>query len=569
MAKIIDDPSIKTLRKLLNQADEQFRVPLYQRDYAWQEDQIDDFAADIFSLVSQRTEHFFGTLVLADDSPGADYEGQDEIRYVIDGQQRLTTSLLLLSVIRHRLAELGDRNHGRLLLSTSLSVNHEPKLYANRDNQKFLSPLLDGTLNSTAEVAGHFNQLPDSIRAKSERLFKAYERLRNHVLEQALRRARAETSDHSASEVQFLSDLANSLLQQSLFVEINVQSWQDSFAVFEGLNNRGLDLSEQDLVKNALLARAHSEDSARDSILEYERQWGEISGRVAGTKFSRFLRHYLLLHYQDVPLKRVVRQLNSHFGDSDADEMVAALDSASRSYQRITQPSRERHAGLREALSNLKELEAERSYPVVLAVLLSGIAPQGAVEILREVESLYFRRSAILGRDNKALEADFQTIAHNLYLAGESGVSDAAAAIKTLKPSDEEVLQQFRNRSKMRPSTAKFMLRRIEKHLRGGVLDATNNPTLEHILPQNPSLWDLSHSEAASFHSNLDRLGNLTLLRGSDNSALGNAPFSEKKKHYRSEGLRLNDPVVESESWGTEEIDKRQQWLARLSIEIW
>lgn len=570
MSKVIENPSIVSLGDLLDNVKRQFRIPMYQRDYAWQNDQIDDFIDDAFALADGDSEHFFGTIVLSDNSPGPPYDGKNKVRYIIDGQQRLTTALLVLASIRDLLEQLGEVDDASdLLTSTKLNRRDEPKLFANRTNQKFLTALLINKYPTQERVEELLESLDVEARQRSEKLANAYHRTRLALANRAGLSESAPLPGEAEGQGELLKGVADALLDRSFFVEINVNSWEDAFVVFEGLNNRGLDLSEQDLVKNTVLARAHAGRTDPGELTQLEVRWTRTTKRIAESKFTRFLRHYLLIHEPDVPLKRVVRVVNEHFDGRSAEEMLAEIERAAIGYERITRPSTEKNARLKDALINLSELEAVRSYPIVLAGLLR--APEQVsdlVALLANVEKLYFRRSAILQRDNKAIERDFQTIAHKLYHRDIS-FSGASNELAKLMPTDDDFVRAFKNRSHMRPKTAKYMLRRLQNHLDGsGVRVVGSDVTLEHIVPQSPSKWGLDPTQP-TVDLMIHRLGNLTLLTKSDNASLGNEAFPDKKRQYEAESLALNRTVVSCEEWTIAEIEQRQRWMADLSTLIW
>ena len=95
MSELIEVASETTLSDLLGQFRERYRIPIYQRDCSWTEDQVDDLIGDVVRMDRDKSEHFFGTIVLAESSPGSVPDDGD--RFVIDGQQRLTTAALVLS----------------------------------------------------------------------------------------------------------------------------------------------------------------------------------------------------------------------------------------------------------------------------------------------------------------------------------------------------------------------------------------------------------------------------------------------------------------------------------------
>jgi len=599
VANLIDQPKIHTLEELLSPATRQFKVPVYQRNYEWTAEQIDDFLDDIFGICDHQGEHFFGTMVFSNESPGAPDRHNENVKYVIDGQQRLITCLLFICVIRHQLIELAQKHDADTSAITKelndLTVSkhlieagsRRPRLSANRNNQNFLTPILVQMDWANIEVLKTFTELDDETKLTSQSILDAYERIRYRTAQRIAEKANClsnkqssdlaemiESQESLSSAESEIRNLLSEFLTKTLFIEISVQKRDDAFGIFEGLNNRGLDLSQQDLVKNALLSKAHNErELSEDQLNHLEKRWEKITTRIAASKFSKFLRHYLLLFYKDVPLKKVVKQLNIHFSAKTASEMIDELERAASAYEKITKPSLEKNKPEKEALFRLNTLEAERSYPIPLAAKLKALDSPDIVKLLNAVENLYFRRSAIMGRDNKSIEADFREVASLIFEKGKSGLPEAIRKLKELTPDDDEFKEQFVRRHGMKDSIARYMLVQIENRFpsrqsRLKKIDYSD-ATLEHIMPREATLWKLSKGEKEKHSSSLGKIGNLTLLTNKKNSSVSNKPFAKKKDAYKEEHLSINSYVIDCDRWTSVEIASRQHQLSELAVKIW
>lgn len=601
MPELLEQPQIHTLGELLGLMDRQYRVPVFQRDYEWQDDQIDDFTEDFFAAGEQGSEHFFGTLVFSNNAPGPVYDGPDNVRYVIDGQQRIATSLITLAVIRMHFLEIANlmpTQSGELLLHAmrlgmmtcvgnpaASGLKSRPKLHANRTNQRFLATILSDATTSFDEIFNAFRDLPTNERDHSQKMYNATQRLRVNVVQRIARHNKIEIDDSTESfealvhtdsiqqVIDHLKKLSTSLLQKALFVEINIRTWEDAFVIFEGLNNRGLELSEKDLIKNGLLARAYSADVHNPDIFsQLEQRWDILTSRIADAKFSRFIRHFLLLTEKEVPLNRVVRVLLQHFFGKTAEAMLSELEHAAEAYEKITQPSKEKDKKVRDLLSHLNTLEAERCFPIPLAIKLRKLSVTHEKQVLRAVEILYFRRSSIMARDNKAIEDDLREVAALIFSQGARAVPEAIKKIQLLTPDDEEFIEAFFRRRGMKDSIARYMLVEIENHLRGRRIARVSHgsgTTLEHILPKKPTQWRLSEQEAELHSLMFSRLGNLTILTPERNSEIGNKPFSAKLQKYKKEALHINKYVLLSNRWSISNIVERQRILADYAALTW
>jgi uncharacterized protein with ParB-like and HNH nuclease domain len=590
MANLIKDPRALNLEDIL-QRRTQFRIPLFQRDYAWDTEQVDEFVGDILKLRDTSGEHFFGTVVMSENAPGDRYQGEDRVRYVIDGQQRLTTALMLLAVLRHHLFDLSEVRHENhrwtkelddflFLGDDSHPEEQRARISANRINQVFIDKILTSQIQSGSQVSAMFKALDTQTKKRAVKLNNAYLRMKKRIEDYSAEllgkeiQKDAKILDYAVLPIDCetvskeLRAIARRMLEKAVFVEITVNDWKDSFALFEGLNNRGLDLAKRDIIKNIVLAQANTENSNNPSALEnLELRWREIEKLVPENRFTKFLRHYLLIFHKDVSLNSTVRVFLSHVSNQTAREILETIERAGTEYEKLVDPSKEQNEKVRSVLVRLRTLAAERTYPIALAVKLKGLSPSSEEKILRALEVLYFRRSAICQFDNKMIEEPVQKIASAIYSSGEEGVATAIRAIRVLNPTDSEFEEQFKLKRDMDPSITKYALLEIENSLRGHhPITAT---TLEHIMPQEPDRWDLSKTEKEQFDVMLNRLGNLTLLTANDNSSLGNAPFEEKRALYEREGLEINQTVISSLIWTSEQIKIRQDLLSTYICSIW
>jgi hypothetical protein len=354
--------------------------------------------------------------------------------------------------------------------------------------------------------------------------------------------------------------------EKSAFVEITVRKWQDAFSLFDGLNNRGLELAKRDIVKNVVFARAAGHELQPEAFSVLLEKWRQLEKLVPESKFGNFMRHYLFLTNDTVMLKNVVRIFLAETDSQSAETILGILEKAGNAYNRILDPEKEENLQIQNRLTRLKVLGAERVYPIILSCQLGSLTVTQQLEVLRALETLYFRRSAICQMDNKDIEKKIQSVAANLYAHGSSKVSDALSEIDSWNPTDQEFLTLFKVRRGIDPGIARYMLLEIENSMRPG--HPIESTTLEHILPQDPSLWGLDgNSEETQVL--IQQLGNLTILTNSDNSRIQNFPFDDKKVVYKEENLKINALVVESSQWGKDEIAARQQKLSEHILALW
>ena len=591
MSDLIENPVVHTLDQLFDRSTT-YRIPMYQRDFSWGDEEVEEFLDDVFALAESEEggEHFFGTLVLSKDSPGEPSVSGDKVRFVIDGQQRLTTSLLFFAAVRHQFQSLADHEREAIRdvkgIDDLLHVggdelaNQVPRLSANRLNQDFLEATLTSRTQLPNDVADVYGNLSRDRKQASKKMKNAYDKIQ---LDIARRGANLLSKEIGEGDI-LLSSLVNDpseceallrhfrnvcrrLSTSSAFVEITVRSWQDAFSLFDGLNNRGLDLAKRDIVKNYVLACASDREREPTQFARLLERWKEIERFIPESKFAAFLRHYLLLEEKDVSLKSAVRVFIKKTDETTADVILTSLGKAAEHYAAIIEPDQhEPDNQIKKQMQNLKTLSVERSYPIILASKLGGVTKNQHLILLRAIEVLYFRRSVICQMDNKVLEPVIQSVSAKIYSGGSAAVSSATVEIDRYNPTDSEFEALFNVRRGISSSIARYFLMKIENKLRPG--HDIESTSLEHIMPQNPwDTWGIVRTEA---NENLiSRLGNLTLLTPTDNSSLGNSDFDSKKAHYLAEGLKINHQVVSAESWNEVEITERQKWMSSQISALW
>ena len=591
-------PSASSLHDLLDQSTE-YHIPMYQRDYTWQTEEISDFISDFLEAFSRNSQRFFGTILLSDNAPYKEMSSDRHVLYVIDGQQRITTSLICLVALRHLALDLAptytqsrdvaEGIYQRLTVEPSeVGGSRRPRLHANRSNAQFIQSLMKRELESLSDVEELLNNgIPENTKNSCRRLYEAYllayQMLRDEI---STRTGGAETDDPStplnlllvsAEQCQVAADHIQRCFQHftrhSLVVKIEITDWLEAFELFDGLNNRGMELAKREVLKNVLFSRA-ARSGGETELRFVESKWDEFKDLLPERTFARFLRHYLLLTNKSVSLGGSTRTFLESTEGSEARSTVEELIKVGTKYQQIIAPSENncRDRKTREKLDSLVVLSAERIRPIILAALLSNVSKPKLVYLLETLEALQFRRSAICQQDNKILENAVQHIAERLLVQGNDGVEHAVVAIRKLSPSDTLFRKMFEEKSHLPPAIARYLLLKIENHIRSERRQLpVGQATLEHILPQKPLQHWRKDPKVPGVRELIGRIGNLTLLRQQDNSEVGNLGFAKKKRVYghKEESLNINHDVVTATQWTRSQIIRRQKRLAVLALAIW
>lgn len=416
------------LNKLLGVPNRQLTIPAYQRPYAWEFEQIDELWHDIVETVD--SNHFMGSVVLC--SP-------DEARpEVIDGQQRLTTIILLLGLIRDQYQQLKPDLVGRVQQFLQ-NAYAEPDLRfkfrpGNANARVFTEFVLCAPDDPSRREWAAVRQLDSRELSRNKRMIENVERLRNNLLQLV---AAAD------NPLQALEQIERKIMTGLEFVVIDVPDIANAFIIFETLNDRGLALSAGDLLKNHLLAAAAKTSESVEALAE---DWDKIIDNLEGGDITRFLRHYLLTQHAQVQKDDVFALFKKEVGARGVKQLIKDLKQMSYFYGQFIKPELVDDAAVREVYKNLNTLRASMCYSALLAA--SAVLDNEALrDFARLCEVLTFRYSTICSKDSKELERFYHQAAKALATKGVEGLEEARKILEAASPSSEEFVLAFRQQS--------------------------------------------------------------------------------------------------------------------------
>ncbi|OHV07476.1 DUF262 domain-containing protein [Kushneria phosphatilytica] len=542
------------LNNLLGVPNRQLTIPPYQRPYAWEVEQVDELWHDITDSLDE--SHFMGSVVLC---------SSDEQRpEVIDGQQRLTTIILLLALIRDRYQILSPGLVGRVqqfLENPYADPELRFKFQPGKANLRVFTDFVLHHPNSPARRQwDEIKELNGHELNRNSRLIANTERLKEY-LDKYLQAC--------TDPLNALDQIEHSIMKGLEFVVINVPDIANAFIIFETLNDRGLALSAGDLLKNHLLSEAAK---ARESVEALAEDWDIVIDNLEGGDITRFLRHYLLTTYSTVQKDDVFSLFKKEVSSRGVNRMIKDLKQMSRFYGQFIKPELVADKGVREIYQNLSTLRATMCYSALLAA--SAVLDFSTLrDFARLCEVLTFRYSTICSKDSKELERFYHGAAKALSTQGAAGLMDACHILESASPKSEEFVLAFRSQSMGRQYIVNYIFRHIENYLdpEEKTLESTQHVHIEHIMPQTLSAaWREDLGEAADQHElYVNRWGNLTLLGGKKNVSASNQTFAYKKALYSNSKIAMARELTQVENWGIQEIEDRQSRLAVLANTIW
>jgi hypothetical protein len=543
-------PEKKTLGNLLSLTNPPIVVPDWQRNYSWTTSEVETFWNDLLQFDAaypgdtiNAQEYFLGSVVIVDNAVS---------HLLLDGQQRLATSAILLSVVRDYLRR-SSRDAATRIQTRYLSDFDDA---ADRTTYKMTLNTYDRDFFKREILESR-----DGAYASPEPTIESHRLVR---LARAFFEAQFETNFAQQATPEeahrWALRICTVLTNHMSVVAVLSEDEDNASSVFETLNDRGIGLSAPDLLRNLLLRRAPEDE--RQEIIDLWREILEIEGEP---NLKTFLRHYWVSRYGDIKTQSLYREMKTRIvGDNVSSlSLSRSLQEAATIYESLllARDDNNEIAGL---LADVNSLGASSLYPAILSAYQVDANQIGP--LLKALLVTYMRHTVIGKKENSRVEDTVFKLARDLRANG-----DFAAAINTLRafaPADPEFANMFATATLSRMEAARYILREIEYDLRRtGELNVAPPPRVhvEHIYPQNPP-QDRRLPQHASI---INRIGNLTLLDRRLNTTAKNATFVNKVPYYAESELLLNAELQQEARWGVEEINRRQTSISQRAAAIW
>lgn len=539
----------------------QFIIPIYQRTYSWTEQQCSQLWDDILRAGSNDNvgAHFIGSVVYIE--KGLYQVSSQSPLLVIDGQQRLTTAMLLLEALsRH----LGDAEPVEGFSSKKLR------------NYYLLNPLEDGErgykLILTQTDKDSFlslvtqKSLPQDFSLRIKENFDFFDTQLgklNSNLEQICRG-----------------------LAKVIIVDIALSRDQDNpQLIFESMNSTGKALSQADLIRNFVLMGLEPDHQADLYHYHWRPMEVEFGQESYGDYFDSFMRHYLTVKTGDIPrIDGVYEAFKQHAQKLESkgltvDQLVADIHSFAQYFCAMAL-GKETDKQLAISFKDLRELKVDVAYPFLLELYhdysLGQLSKEDFYNSVRLIESYVFRRAVCAiptNSLNKTFATFYKTLDKDRYL---ESIKAHLIGLRSYKrfPNDDEFKRELVIRDLYNFRSRTYWLRRFENFDRKEHV-LVDEYTIEHIMPQNEKLskqWqeelgaDWQQVHATYLHT----LGNLTLT--GYNSEYSDRPFIEKlnmKGGFKSSPLILNEDLRNVNAWNEEAISARAKKLVDRAIAVW
>lgn len=543
-----------------------FRIPDYQRAYVWGKDEISELVDDVnyASAHNPDGQYFLGSMVLRRTTRTMDGVSFEEYE-LLDGQQRLTTLMLTLACIRDRVED--DKLKGACREMLFQEENKWKKIpgrnrivYDIRDNvgdfiERFVKE--DGG-SLSAELAAI---------ASSKNLS-----LANMAAGMRVIHASFDDDERFPAKGDF-DRFVGYLLNNALFIYVATEDLDDAFRLFTILNDRGIPLSNSDILKAKNLGAVTGEKN-RGKWAEY---WEDVEGEMGRDEFDRFLSLVRTIYVKDKAREGLLKEFDERIYGAKPPLLALGTDTfeAVKAYKDAYDEAILLD-GLPTSLGNdyRNRLNVmRRGLPGTdwIPPVLAWYRKFGAENLLEALNCI----------DNK-FSADW--IIQLTPTQRISNMNDVLKAIEAAKQPDDVLASKVFDFQREQLVTlldgaiygrrfAKYVLLRLEYLLasHAAPLNLPDEISVEHVLPQNPgkeSQWAKAFNEAER-EAWLHRLGNLMLLSRRKNTSLGNLDFAEKRARYfadRVESLPNSQRLLTMQSFGLADMETRHRdFLNRLA----
>lgn len=588
------------------QQPQRLMIPLFQRPYVWsKEAQWEPLWDDIIrmaealrpNLNTPPKPHFLGAIVLQQRNVSIQSVPH---RWVIDGQQRLTTLQIIIDAVQACMEANGlTTPAGRL---RNLIENEDEYCQVEDDIFKLWPTNRDR--DAYREVMGATPPIDYSnLTHKNERIVHAHKFFSNSAHEYL------EVGDERSQRANALEIALKQLLK---LVVIDLDADEDAQEIFETLNSRGVKLSAADLIKNFIFQRL--EDDGADSEKAYEKYWKRFettfweteiaSGRLKHPRTAVFLNQFLIARTGDVVNASEVfykfKEYAVACGLSTIDLLKSMHDIAKIYETHVSNSqSTNNEIGLIDLFlyrTQAMDVEVIKSLAIyLLDPSLPKISDERIVKALTYVESWLVRRS-LMRATSKGFNRFIAQMITEL-LRGDRLVSDeliesylgSQTAESTYWPDDVQLKEQmegFRIYRSIPRARTRMILEALEDNARGYTRIRSGSAeqrcprdslTLEHVMPQSwEANWPLADCETVEDRSRaIQYLGNLTLLTTKLNSRVSNGPWlgtEGKKSALHGQSSLLLNAGIETDYgdvWTVESIRQRNSELVERVIEIW
>ncbi len=518
-----------------------YQVPPYQRPYRWDSEQVEELWDDIWNAFEEGdSEYFLGSIILT---------RNENSKYldIIDGQQRLTTLTILFCVLR----DLYYKNHSDDAKKKRI-LGRIKNIESGVERLKFRTQVQNQNAFEQ-EIIKKVNFDKKESQRKIDKFFNTACIFKE------------KTEKESPESIEKFTDY---LLDRVRLITIECTKRSFAFKLFKVLNDRGLDLTASDLIKNDLMSKLASEED----LLVFEQEWIEIEKKAKemDEDLTELFNYYLYYLLAKNPKKALSDELQTKFKKRESKEIIFEFKKLIKHIDHIlNEDSKE--------IYSLKYLKHKVYWKtILLTAKLENWDKQNFIELVKVLRKFYYLYWLADYTTPKIKQASFNIIG---WIKDKKDINYIEKELNKKIKEDRVIVRALRNLKEDAYDLpwCKPLLILIEYQQTDdsniNFIELEKALHVEHILPQaysKISYWSerFSHEIAENL---VNTIGNLTLLSGKKNINASNNPFPNKIDVYSGigrdgvTGFRITQQVFDQNKdkleWTKKEIFERQQWI--------
>ena len=584
MEDIILARTLSIINFLQDENIEEINIPIFQRNYDWQKEQCVRFFQDFQNLIKNPTyKHFLGNIF---------YSVENDKVLVIDGQQRLTTFVILL-IVFYKLISMKpelDSKSKRLIYET------EKTIFFN--SQQLKLRLKFSSKNQMDQMDGILQNGIQDIKRKNDNISQNFIYFYEEILKLLDNKNKEENIDFTQ---------IYDAIKRFIFVAIRIKPTENISIqkIFETLNSTGLPLKQSDLIRNFLLMNQNKENQ---NYL-YNNYWIKIED--TNNRIEEFFRCFLIYQFGSVNIKinEIYKNFQKYYFNNSQDNnnsfectelaMKTVLE-YSKLYNMIVLENKI-YAGEIEDIQTkindeIKYIIKYLEYGNVVIPFMFYLYDQQKsniidyeemFKILQYTESVLFRRKTAQ-LSTGGLAGFFSSMVNILNNLRQENPNKSLYDLyvykinSTINIDNDRFMDAiinfklYRNTDKHIKFIKNYIFDTIEKYLDGVVDTNENYLTIDHIMPEKPTdKWIYINKNDEEFKNCVNTIGNLLLVK--QNPPLNNDSFSNKCKLYRESWQ--NDEIIttqeflnkyqDKQQWNYNNIRERGKYLADIMNKIW
>lgn len=533
----------------------QFVIPVYQRNYTWKaEEHVEQYLVDLENVLKGKyTNHFLGIIIYLERA--IDFSTRE--LSIIDGQQRLTTTFLLIYAIKELLKSKNEEDMVQQLDGQYLTNPYHT------DKIKYkLKPLVSDDDVYRCIVEDRFEDIEDS----SSNVLRNYKHISNK-LNVFMQRGYT------------LNDIL--MAMDKLYVVcVPISDEDNAQRIFEGINAKGVKLTSADLIRNYLLMGLQS-DVQEDY---YARYWRKLEAYVSADskELEMFFRMFLSLKtYVLIPKNSVYVEFKKWIEDNELEtkELFEELIIYAKIYNALLNTEiKKLDKNIQTAIVDFRKINSDLPLPAIMEFyrlyMDNKIDSEILGEILASINAYLIRRS-LCDINSQNISKLFPSILRKVMdkcggnycnivkVLNQEMVGNNAGTSGSYMPTDKQMYEMLHSASVYKRPALRIVLDRLELENNSAPVDL-QALSIEHLMPQTPSEEWLEELETdmETYQANLHRLGNLTLATKPDNSRMGNSAWDYKNEVLRKTAhLTLNLKIIGIERWNLKHIEARTKEL--------